>query len=183
MLDHGFEPNERFEGIVGQGEAIKPLSCYFGFTPLQILALAATEAKAIDMNKQEDDLKITRILRNITKVIKETAALLVKNGARINVPPPPPTRLDRPAPTGCYSLKEALEDKKTSCLQHGCREQLKLDGNDEILSLLGGADWLNTCMNSFPALGKSVNNTGAPVTGSSFLFSSAPGGSDTMVTK
>jgi len=181
LLEHGFEPNERFEGIIGQGEAIKTLSSYWGCTPLQILALAAAEARAIDLKKQEsgeDDVETMGILKNIMKVIQASAELLVKNGARINVQPPPPTRLDRDTPTGCYSLKEALEDQKVSSMQIGHREGLKLDGNDEVLALLGGAGRVSTCQNAFAAMGKTVKITGALTVGSSSLDSDTPGGSD-----
>ncbi|KAL7544044.1 hypothetical protein ACHAXR_013483 [Thalassiosira sp. AJA248-18] len=182
LLEHGFESNERFEGIVGHGEDIKSFSCYFGFTPLQILALVATEVRAIDLKKQESgkvDDQTKRTLKNIMKIVQASAEILVKSGARINVPSPPPTRLDRPTPTGCYSLYDALKDQKDLSMQTGSyRECLKLDDNNEILSLLGGADRVNSFQNSFASVGKTVKNTGALVIESSSLDSDAPGGSD-----
>jgi len=181
LLEHGFEPNERIEGAIGQGEEIKTFSSYFGTNPLQILALAAAEAKAIDLKKRhlgEDDVESMRILKNIMRVIRESAELLVKNGARLKVQPPPPTRLDRTTPTGCYSLEEALKGQKPSSMPIGYREGLKLDGNDEVLALLGGASRVSTCQNAFAVMGQTVKVTGTLTVGTSPLNSDAPGGSD-----
>lgn len=173
LLEHGFEPNERFEGIVGEGEEIKSLSCYFGFTPLQLLALAAIDARTACLEKQEsgrDDVN-ARILINITKVIQGSAEILLKNGARTNLPPPPTTRLNRATPTGCYSYKNA------SSMQSDFRERLKLE-HDEIITLLGGANRVKISRQVFALVGKLVKNS-SPTTGtSSSLDSDAPGGSD-----
>jgi len=182
LLEHGFEPNERFEGIVGQGDTFKGLSCFFGFTPLQVLALAALDARAIQLTKQEldeNDALTLGILRNIMKAIQQLAELLCKNGARINMPPPPPTRLDRPTPTGCYSLKEALDDPETSTLQMGNREELKLDGKDnEIITLLGGINRVNAAQKAFVVI-KSTSNTDKSIQiETTSIDSDAPGGSD-----
>ena len=181
LLDHGFEPNERFEGIVGQGDKFKGLSCFVGFSPLQVLALAALDARAIQLTKQEleeNDALTLGILRNIMKAIQQLAELLCKNGARINLPPPPPTRLDRPTPTGCYSLKEALDDPETSTLQMGNREELKLDGKDnEIINLLGGINRVNAAQKAFVI--KSTSNTDKSIKiETASIDSDAPGGSD-----
>jgi len=182
LLDHSFEPNERLEGIVGQGDKFMSLSCFFGFTPLQVLALAALDARAIQLTKQEleeNDALTLGILRNIMKAIQQLAELLCKNGARINLPPPPPTRLDRPTPTGCYSLKEALDDPETSTLQIGNREELKLDGKDnEIINLLGDIDRLNAAQKAFVVI-KSTSNTDKSIKiETTSIDSDAPGGSD-----
>jgi len=180
-MQYGFEPNERFEGISGEGEAIRSISCYFGFTPLQVLALAAAEARAIHLKKEDsakDGVETTRILKNIMKVVQASAEFLVKTGARINILAPPSTRLDRAIPSGCYSLEEALEGEQDSSMNFAYRGKLKIDGNDELLSLLGGAGRINTCQNAFATEGKSVENTGDLTVASSSLNSGAPGGSD-----
>mmetsp|Transcript_34091 Transcript_34091/g.82441 ORF Transcript_34091/g.82441 Transcript_34091/m.82441 type:complete len:1114 (+) Transcript_34091:88-3429(+) len=187
LLEHGFEPNERLEGIVGQGDALKRFSCYFGFSPLQILALAAADARAIELKKQEsgeEDVEMTRLLRNMTKMIQDSAEILLKNGARTNLAPPPLTRLDRPTPTGCYSLEESLQDQNFS-MQVGYREaswvlqRVNIDGNDRNISLLGGANRIKMSVKAFAAMGKSVKNFGSlNIESSRSLDSGAPSGSD-----
>ena len=182
LLERGFEPNERFEGIVGQGDKFKSLSCFFGFSPLQVLALAALDARAIQLTKQEleeNDALTLGILRNIMKAIQQLAELLCKNGARINLPPPPSTRLDRPTSPGCYSLKEAFDDPETSTLQMGNREELKLDGKDnEIINLLGGIDKVNVAQKAFVVI-KSTSNPNITIKiETTSKDSDAPGGSD-----
>ena len=182
LLNHGCEPNERFGGIVGQGDKFKSLSCFFGFTPLQVLALAALDARAIQLTKQEleeNDALTLGILRNIMKVIQQLAELLCKNGARINLPPPPPTRLDRPTPTDCYSLKEALDDPENSTLQIGNREELKLDGRDnEIINLLGGGNRLNAAQKAFVVIKSTSIPDNTIKIETTSIDSGAPGGSD-----
>jgi len=180
LLEHGFEPNERFEGMVGSGEPIKAFASYWGYTPLQILALAAAEARIIESKLQEsgdDDAMVKRMLKNIIRVIQASAELLLKNGARINMQQPPQTRLDRPIPNHCYSFNEAVEDKQTSSMLISYREKLKLDNNKEFLLLIGGASRVGTFQNAFATIGKTVTVTGA-VIGSSSLDSDAPGGSN-----
>ena len=182
LLEHGFEPNERVEGIYGKGDAAKRLSCFFGFTPLQVLALVVVEAGALESKKQdagEITAETIRILRNIMKVIQACAEVLLKNGARINVPPPPSTRLDRPTPTGCYSLKEAIDDPNTSSISMSSRDGLTLDGkNNQIINLLGGVDRVNAAQKAFVAKAKSVNKSSTLKIESTSNDSDAPGGSD-----
>ena len=182
LLEHGFEPNERVEGIYGKGDAAKRLSCFFGFTPFQVLALVVVEAGALESKKQdagEITAETIRILRNIMKVIQACAEVLLKNGARINVPPPPSTRLDRPTPTGCYSLKEAIDDPNTSSISMSSRDGLTLDGkNNQIINLLGGVDRVNAAQKAFVAKAKSVNKSSTLKIESTSNDSDAPGGSD-----
>lgn len=162
----------------------------YRFSPLQILALSAADARSIELKKQEtgeDDVDTIRMLRNMKKVIQDSAELLLKNGGRMNMPPPPVTRLDRPTPTGCYSLEEALEDQNAS-MQVGYREagwlkrSVTIDGSNKNSVLLGGADRLKTSQKAFAAMGKSVKNIGDLIKiGSSLsLDSGAPGGSDIL---
>ena len=115
------------------------MSCLRRFTPLQILALVAVETVKLE----EIGFEKTRAM--VLTVIQSIAQILLMNGARTNVAPPPPSRLDRMIPKGCYSLKEALECKhESSSVQLGDRNELRLDGNVELMTLLGGADNMKT---------------------------------------
>ncbi|KAL7546759.1 hypothetical protein ACHAWF_010094 [Thalassiosira exigua] len=182
LLEHGFEPNERLEGIASRGDAVKSMICFFGFTPLQILALAVAEARAINMKSHSEisHSEKDRIFRNIMTIIQGSVDILVKNGARINVLPPPLTRLDRPTPHKCYSLKEALEDVNAPSIQSVNREGLKLHGNTELLRLLGGVDHVRTFQNAFGSTGRAVENDGGLTitTSSQVVDCNEPGGSD-----
>ncbi len=151
-------------------------SClYIRFTPLQILALVAVETTKMGENNSETTrAAILTAIQSITEV-------LLMNGARINVAPPPPTRLDRMIPTGCYSLKEALESQlEASSFHLGDREGLILDGNDEIITLLGGVSRIKSSLKSFATMSKCVKlslGCDAKVESTS-IDSNAPGGSN-----
>ena len=181
LLNQGFEPNERIEGIAGRGPAFKNFSCYWGFTPLQILTLAAADARTLRSQRQESregDTEATRILNNTMAMIRASADLLLKNGARVNLPPPPPTRLDRAVPAGCYSLEEALKDQQDPALQHGGREGLHMDRHVQLLALLGSPGGVASLQKAFATLGKTVEAAGAIVVDASPPDSEAPGGSN-----
>ena len=176
LLEHGFETNERLEGIVGSGDEIKLLSWYYGFTPLQLLALAAAEAKELESKMKdsgEEDAESKRILKNIMKIVEASAELLLKNGARVNLPSPPTKR--RATPAGCYSLDETIENQKDSAVQIS-RNQLKLE---RITSLFGGAGRLKLFQDEYTNTAKSVMKTDSITIGTTSLDSDAPGGSDT----
>lgn len=153
---------------------------------MQVLALAALDARAIELTKQElgqNDAVTLRVLRNIMKMIQSSAEFLLKNGARTNLPPPPSTRLDRPTPAGCFSLKEALNDPETLSLHMGNRDELILDGKkNEIVGLFGGTDRVIVAQKVFAAMGKSivVNNPSSStmISESTPDNSYVPGGSD-----
>lgn len=151
------------------------MSCLRRFTPLQILALVAVET----MKLEEIGFEKTRAM--VLTVIQSIAQILLMNGARTNVAPPPPSRLDRMIPNGCYSLKEALECKhESSSIQLGDRDELRLDGNVELMTLLGGADNMKTFLKSFATTCKCVKlgqECDVKVE-STAIDSDAPGGSD-----
>ncbi len=145
------------------------------YTPLQILALVALETMKLGGNSSETTRKVISI------VIQSIAQILLMNGARINVAPPPPSRLDRMTPKGCYSLKEALKTKhESSSIQLNDRDKLRLDGNVEITTLLGGADSIKSFQKSFVTASKCVKlgrECDVKVESTS-IESDAPGGSD-----
>lgn len=179
----GFEVNERFEGIVGEGDDIKCLSDVFGFTPIQLLAAAAKELKAIDLQKKkagDDDIDTLRKLRNMYAVIQATAEVLLRNGARVNISSPPSTRLDRESPPGCYSLNDASGVLSSKSMPPVDREGLKIEGNDEVLTLFGGLDKIKASQKVYSSAPK-VNAVGSLrilKNISSVVDSASPGGSD-----
>lgn len=140
------------------------------------MALVASEAKsAIELKTKEtgeENLQLTRSLRNINNTILASAELLIMNGARINMPSPPSSRLNRPTPLGCCSLAMALVADPMAASSRECSP---LDKN-EVVSLFGGSSRINTLLKAFT--NKSVKTVGAFETGSTSIDSCAPGGSD-----
>lgn len=183
LLEHGFEPNEKFEGIVGRGSEIKRLSEYFGLTPLQVLLLAAMELRSFDketLESRNDCFDTMHTVGGIMDVIQACAGVLMKNGARTNVPPPTHTRHDRETPPVCYSLNDAIDARSMSSLPTIDRNELNFD--DGVLPLLGGIDRVNSHQKYFTEImAKSISSIGTIKIQkglSSALDSDSPGGSD-----
>ncbi|KAL7470839.1 hypothetical protein ACHAXS_011119 [Conticribra weissflogii] len=183
LLEHGFEPNEKFEGIIGRGSEIKSLSEYFGLTPLHILLLAAKELRSFDKQKQtsgDDCFDTMQTVGGIIETIQACAGVLMKNGARTNVPPPTHTRLDRETPPVCYSLNDAIDARLISSLPKIDRNDLNF--GDSVLSLFGGVDRVNSHQEYFaeiiPKSFASVGTVKIQKGLSSTLDSESPGGSD-----
>jgi hypothetical protein len=167
------------EGIWGCAEnESKRLTGYFGFTPLQILIAAAKEVMVIDsINQRRNDVQFLCFVKSIIELIQSCAKTLLEKGARINLPPPPITRLDRDTPPGCYSLIDSMSESNDSKVPPLMRDELKLD-NGQILTLLGGADRLKAPQALFASLPKSVESVGTLQFITSPSESDAPGGSD-----
>lgn len=176
LLEHGFEPNERIEGVVGEGDNIKRISVYFGFCPLQILAAIAKELRFIE-DKKHDAGSDNNALLQIKVTLLEAADVLLQNGARTDLPPPPPSRLDRETPLGCFSLKESLEERTTTHPPLIDRNGLKLD-NEEMVALLGGKEKVKASQNKHKEMPKATNTINVQVDMSSVPDSNEPGGSD-----
>ena len=143
----GFEPNERLEGItVGEIDDVEILNRYFGFSPLQILA--ATAKHSLDFNEHDE---------GTMTLIRSTADVLIRNGARTNLPPPPKSRLGREPPPGCLSHKESLDVHKKQGQPKMNRVGLKMD-DDNVLSLLGGKQRIKASQACFAAMAKAHNS-------------------------
>ena len=179
LLDHGFEPNERFEGIFCEGNESKQLAAYFGFTPLQILLAAAKDVKSLDLcDEKEKDADPSRVVKNIIEIIHKCAKTLVEKGARLIMPPPPEIRLDRDTPLGCYSLKDAMEEAKSPKVPHVSRDEFNKIDNKDVANLLGGGDRLKAPQKMFLSLPKTVDSSNIFQFGTTSIDSNAPGGSD-----
>ena len=171
----GFEPNERLEGIkFGKTDDVRILNQYFGFSPLQILAVTAKELNSVDSN----DEFCTRAMN----VIKSTADVLILNGSRTKFPSPPKSRLDRETPPGCISYTESLDSNMESDPPIIDRDRLKMD-DDNMLSLFGGKERVKASQTCFAVMTKPTNGTQNDALNvqsdlSSVSDSAEPGGSD-----
>lgn len=149
----------------------------FSFTPLQLLAVVAMEARSeIDLKARESDeniLELPPVLRHISKIVQASAEILLLNGARISMPSPPSSRLNRPTLSGYHSLAMTLEDPKIK----SSRECLPLDRN-ELVALFGGVSRVNSALKAFKS--KSVKVADACEIGSTSIASDSPGGSDSI---
>ncbi|EJK77071.1 hypothetical protein THAOC_01120, partial [Thalassiosira oceanica] len=166
LLEHGFEPNERIEGTEGDAE---DMNQYFGFAPLHILALTAKDVLALSncSNSPEE-------VSSIQVCIKEGAQALLMRGARINLDPPPTSRLDRPVPPGCVSHGEC---PASSFAPEIGRKELRLD-DDSVVEAFGGSEVVSVAQRAFSSSSRTVRNAGGLLIGTEAVDSDAPGGSD-----
>lgn len=177
LLASGFEPNERLEGLVDDFNGSEELSNYVGFAPIQILAAAA-----VDVLESKEFLPETLFL-GIQGLFSNVADFLVKRGARLSLDQPPNTRLRNSslnstnfndASTGSESFGRELKPLDRS-------EQMKIQSNKELETMLGGIERLNAAQTMWNAI-KSTE-----IKSNSIVFhtdrnpiedSVAPGGSD-----
>ena len=157
------------EGVTEDFDGAAGLTEFIGFTPLQILSVAALDSSSLD------DSVGAALKQNIAQMIAGTAELLVRCGARLSLDPPPAMRLKRSA-SSTSDRSDANVSPKV------CRESLKIDGNDTLIKLLGGKDRLNEAKNHWSQI-KSVEATGRMVvhkeaSKANLDDSEAPGGSD-----
>jgi len=182
LLEHGFEPNERLEDIVDEFAGAEELACFTGFSPLQILAVAALEASEMAKGERICD---SQTMKNIIEMIRGTAEFLVQNGARLNLDQPPTTRLTRPASTlaartlsGETNNSETSEEQDSAVLD---RSRLKIDSDQVLMQILGGEEVLNAAKKRWSTT-KSVDYSKKNIlrekSKSSLSDSDAPGGND-----
>ena len=139
------------------------------------MAAVAVEARnATDVQirgAEEENHELQCMPRNMNNIIYACAELLLMNGARIHMPPPPTSRLNRSTPPGCYSLAMALGGPKAT----SSRDCFPLDRN-EIFALFGGACRVNSSMKAFAS--KAIKIIGEFDVGNTSEYSVAPGGND-----
>jgi hypothetical protein len=169
LLEHGFEPNERLERVTISFEGRADMMEHIGFTPLQILAAAAIDAEQLS----KSGIKIsTSVLSSVASTLAGAADVLVQYGARISMEPPPLERLTRHPP--CTPV-----DNSASSLPDVDRHRVKIDGNTDLMDLLGGKERLEACRKIWledkvvVGVGKTALNPEAVLT-----ESDAPGGSN-----
>lgn len=130
LLSCGFEPNERLDdSTFARHTGLR----FIGYSPLQILGLAA-----LRLNKLGPKIE-RRMYGDLDAVVSTTASTLVSNGARLSLDTPPGQRMKT---NGGVELGEEEEI---------LRSQLKIDGNEKLLHLLGGAALLSQAQKGWAA--------------------------------
>lgn len=146
LLEHGFEANERVEGVMEDFDGSKDLLEYVGYSPLQILAVAALDADSLSQSVG------AALTHSIAQMIAGAAELLVQCGARLTLDPPPETRLQRSA----SSISDRSDANATA---EDDRESLKIDSNKTLIKLLGDGDRLKEAKDHWSQI-KTVEGTG-----------------------
>lgn len=130
LLSCGFEPNERIEGLAEPFFGCEELALHIGFAPIQILAAAA-----IDATTNKEAIGVTSYLQ-ILKVIADSVEVLVKNGARLSLPPPPTSRGDNRPSTS--ALDSSVGSEGSADEVHPVdRNQVVIHSNKNLEELLG----------------------------------------------
>lgn len=142
LFEHGLEPNERLERVTDPAvEGKAELMEHVGFTPLQVLAAAALDAEQLS----KAGIKIpSSVLASIASTLAGAADVLLQCGARMAIEPPPTERLLSKS-SSTASSESAEMDESTRSLPETDRPKLKIDGNKDLLDLLGGKERLEAC--------------------------------------
>ncbi len=178
LLEHGLEPNERIDRLPdAEFPGAVELNEYVGFSPIQVLALAALDAIALQqVAEQSDESSRLKILGDLAA----TAEFLVQSGARLGLEPPLLSRRVSRSPSPSLHRSPSTSDKIDGDLRAD-RSLSKFESNKQLMKILGGEERLAAARKSFCAL-QSV-----PVTSKLVLLrdknvalndSAAPGGSD-----
>lgn len=133
LLEYGFEPNERLDDskFARDGKL-----AFIGFSPMQLLALAALELEKVGPKISET------IYGDFDSLISTTATVLVGKGARLGLEGPPGQRTKT---NGGVDLGQVEENLRAS---------LKIDGNSRLIHLLGGSDLLSMAKKEWSAKAK-----------------------------
>jgi hypothetical protein len=177
LFEHGCEPNERLErvnGSVFEGHAV--LMEHVGFTPLQVLAAAAMDAEHLS----KSGIKIpSSILASVASTLAGAADVLLQCGARMAIDPPPTERLLAKSASTVSSSDSGSMDDSTRSLPETDRPKLKIEGNKDLMDLLGGKERLEACRKAWLEH-KAVEGTGKMIIHQDkpLVDSTAPGGSN-----
>lgn len=174
LLEHGFEANERLEGVTKNFDGASELIEYTGYAPIQILAVAALDAGSLK------GYASTELMKSVAQMVAASVELLVRCGARFTLDLPPVTR---PRRTALSFVSEVSNASTVAEVQD--RESLKIDSNTLVL-LLGGEARLERAKDQWSQI-KSVEATGRTAMSiqiqaskGSIEDSPAPGGSDEL---
>ena len=118
LILHGFDVNERLDRTDLRNDAATELNVCFGFTPLQILAVAALDAEQLSSSNDSSSAQpSSATVDGIMRCIAESAKLLVRYGGRISVAAPPTSRNKKEASSS--SAPGTAPSKKLSKLSIG----------------------------------------------------------------
>ena len=117
LILHGFDVNERLDRIDLRNDEAAELNACFGFTPLQILAVAALDAEQLSTSNGSSRAPSSATVDGIRRCIAESAKLLVRYGGRISVAAPPTSRNKKEASSS--SAAGTAPSKKLSKLSIG----------------------------------------------------------------
>ena len=117
LISHGFDVNERLDRIDLRNDAAAELNVCFGFTPLQILAVAALDAQQLSTPDDNTCTVSDATTNGIMSCISESAKLLVRYGGRISVAAPPTSRSKKEASSS--SAASSAPNKKLPKLSTG----------------------------------------------------------------
>jgi len=118
---------------------------YVGYSPMQILAVAALDADLVD------DSVGAALKHCIAQMIAGASDLLVQCGARLSLGPPPMSRLQRSG----SSVSDRSDGNMSA---DDGRASLKIDCNKNLIKLLGGEDRLKEARDHWCRI-KSVQGT------------------------
>ena len=171
LLSHGFEPNERLEGLVNTSAGSDDLPLHIGYAPIQILTAATLDASA-----QKDILGDT-LHTSILEFLANVAEFLIKNGARLSLDPPPSQRSSLRASSSSISDNSTGGEGTDDSVD---RSTLKNKWNKHLEELLGklrlnAAQQVWNCIKTAKSSGKAVIHQDNK---SAIEDSVAPGGSD-----
>ena len=178
LILHGFDVNERLDRIDLRNEAAELNAC-LGFTPLQILAVAALDAEQLSTPNGNSHAPSSATVDGIRRCIAESAKLLVRYGGRISVTAPPTSRNKKEASSSSAAgtapskklsklsigrggseqsaksassaddQEEAVEAVSSSSLPLFNRSELCIDENATLVDLLGGELLLRDAKNEW----------------------------------
>eukprot|EP00934_Nitzschia_sp_Nitz4_P009330 Nitzschia sp. Nitz4//scaffold156_size52432//26049//30881//NITZ4_006827-RA/size52432-snap-gene-0.13-mRNA-1//-1//CDS//3329537415//9320//frame0 len=125
LFRFGFEPNERFEGLLVPFTGSENLVAHVGFAPIQILAAAA-----LDIVRVKEELGGTNYLA-LANLLSKVSGFLIMHGGRVALEPPPTARSkDR----RFLETTEAAVETESLPIQ---RLELKITENQKLVELLG----------------------------------------------
>jgi len=134
LFSHGFEPNERIEGLSKSFKEMHELVDHVGFSPMQILAAAV-----LDLSSRKDILGEAQY-SIISDILVNIMECLTLNGARLSPDPPP---LSRPGER--RQLNDKYDNDLNTVGETGGelqidsikRSQVKIKGSLDLTLLLG----------------------------------------------
>lgn len=169
FFERGFEPNERLD-TRAFGTTRTSFDEFFGYAPIHILALMALE-----MEVYKSDIDGDTLSENM-KLLSDTAELLIRNGARLSLDPPPSERSREKVSIEATENAEAATPRRIEILTK------KIESDKALMLLLGGDKVISTARKEWCALKKVATTVTMNLADDNSVFENSPsaGGSDTV---